>query len=448
MRGVSLRISKRIEQNLMKLCEAAKPLKPEETAMAWIQEGVGISLSGEEAKTFDNVIEDLLKIAFVKENLTREEAIRMVQMMLTTTFKADEDKRFESMKTQIANLEKIIIQGINTWTILIPIQNLRLPSGYLRIGNVRLLDFDKKRKKSWVNHTKHMIYKNPHHNTEQKKKLFGDLLERFINPLSGYICAETEVNGWGERATEKAIQMTAEVLDIIKFYHYEEIDFFGKYFGIPGRVFLPSKRTILSMTKDLRSLFPSVTRTGSRGPFILDEARLNRMKKFGLHILNEMLRRNKLSSVEGRIMSALYWFGRAVDVPAYRVERERIRRREQSEFEYPNINDRFIKIWTAIESLLILDRREPPRSTISEKSAFILANTYEKRREIKSFMGKMYDSRCDLVHHGSSNVNPTQLKELMYLLSSMIVLLLQKKNKMGIKTNEEYRAWFEKKKLS
>lgn len=280
-------------------------------------------------------------------------------------------------------------------------------------------------------------------------------MERHIEPLVTNVFAETTAKARKERAEEIAKKKIAEAVDILKFYCLVERGPYGSNVGIEGEILGSSVRSILNRSISDGSITPTLERVGPLVQLSIDDKLLKMMKENGLHKINGMLQSKKRSWVERKILRAIYWYSRIFDTLLKRKDDEKIlikrgisSLRKEEIVEYGRINERLVKTFVALESLFILDPHEPIQNNIAERMAYILGKDYPSRKKIKRFTKDMYKLRSDIVHRGFTYVSVGEIKELISLVRMAIITIILKKDRLGLRTHENFYEWFEKKKFS
>ena len=129
------------------------------------------------------------------------------------------------------------------------------------------------------------------------------------------------------------------------------------------------------------------------------------------------------------------------------IRREIQKPKTEEIVEYGYLNERLLKTMVALESLLIIGN-EPVQNNIAERAAFILGLNYNDRKRIKKFIKDMYKLRSNVVHRGFTYISIGELKHLISLVRETIIVLILKKDRFGLETQQDFYEWFEKKKLS
>ncbi len=176
--------------------------------------------------------------------------------------------------------------------------------------------------------------------------------------------------------------------------------------------------------------------------------------KLGFQSLNEILMKDHLTHLDRRLLTSIRLFGAACDVVVTKsIIKGPIGLGLPSKipqgiiFEEIPMNDRLLKLFTSLESLLIFDD-EPITNNIAERSAFLLGNSYEERIKIKKFLKKMYKFRSAYIHHGECKVDYEKLEMLVNLVQQVILKFLFIKNEFRLENEKDLKRWFEEMKLS
>lgn len=81
-----------------------------------------------------------------------------------------------------------------------------------------------------------------------------------------------------------------------------------------------------------------------------------------------------------------------------------------------------VKSAIALETLLIADKNEPLGRTLSERAAFILGNSLDRRREVSRCVRRFYDARSAVVHGGKAR-SKVSLPTLIDGIDRLILLM-------------------------
>lgn len=425
-------------------------------AKIWFPVGVALSVDG--LRAYNDAIKEIFQDRRIVENFTRREVVKKIDDILLQCYALSKSEGSKTMLQKLNNWNQEIERELNKiqkWQFLIPIENMMLKERKsFSLGKVKFYPFSVYRRRQWIKDLKDILAKSPHYNDKEKDSIIKsdrDLLSR----MEGKIYAEIYVKGRLERARELALQQVRLTLGVLKLYWTHLDDKSKRYFGISNEV-IPKKipsETSLVLAKTPRQMsylpfgFPTLFN------FEIDEERIYWMKGQGINKFDEILKKDYPSYVESKLLAAIYWFAKAVDIPPVEVDEEKIYYIQQKghkleKLEFFNMGDRFLKLMIALEALLVLDRNEPLKANISERGALIAGREYGERKEIKKKLKDFYDIRSDMVHRGESAITNSQVIELMNLTRKIIVTMARNLNRWKISSKEDIREWFERAKLS
>jgi len=438
---------------------ANKPTNPElqTSTMFWSKAGQGsVTLTGDEVQQFGEIIRELMKDDATFDNLTMKELENLMQDAILQILKAPRIQRRNEINKQVVELKKHLKEGVKRWTFIIPVTNLTLERKQLKIGNVRLFHFTD----IYVNRWDSMSYNaTTRYSSETRKKHREEFRRYVLKPLKGSVCAEVMVNAKHSRALEVALQEVQNALRAIMVFFVGNEDSRRSYIGVKGDIMEQSQRHILSVSSDKITSFQNQL-TGTLYELKLDKSRINWMLKNGFKKISVLLAKQKVNSFESRLKTAIYWLGSAMNVPITHSQEEMdvrisLAREEKTkgkkglkDFEFHDVGDRLIKLMVALESLVILDQREPIASNLSERTAFLVAKTTKDRMFVNSQIKKLYRLRSQAVHHGRIEITYSELSWLSLVVQAAILRLISGKNRLGISNDEEFRDWLVRMKFS
>jgi len=443
----------RIKDALLFICTNAQAGRGQ-LARLWSRNNISISLSVRGELRFAEAIREILKNPLVLENFSVREIEEEVEDIISRTLQLPRSQRQTSIESEVNSLFALLSRQIRDYQFIIPISNLKI-SRKFKIGNVKFKIFTQYQLQKWAKMFRDILRNNPRYTDKQKKKFVRSIKERSLNPLKDISCAEIIVKARTKRAREIALSKVNEALDIIKLYCLVERGPHGSNVGLPGEILSSSIRSILAHEIRRGSLSPTLERVGPLFSLEIDDKLVKMMYKYGVKKLNQILLKKKKSWVERKILRAIYWFSRIYDTPLQRMDDEKIlikrgmsTSKKEEMVEYGRINERFVKAMVSLESLLIIGKRESVQNNIAERAAFVLETDCKKRRSVKKLIKRLYGLRSEVVHHGFTYISIGELKQLISLVRSTIIALILKKDRLGLKSQEDFYNYFEKKKFS
>jgi hypothetical protein len=160
-------------------------------------------------------------------------------------------------------------------------------------------------------------------------------------------------------------------------------------------------------------------------PIEMIEPSSTRAKEIGLSRADEILDRLEPTDFERRIVNALSWAGRAT------VER----RSEQA----------FLLYAIALEALLAKPTaRQGVTGRFALRTAHLLGETPEARRETYEEMQRLYELRSALVHAGdSSTLDDDDLRTMRQVTYAALVRVLTGPRFVAMRTAQEFDRWLD-----
>lgn len=448
-----------IKDALLFICMNTQP-KQGPTVRFWSRNNISFLLNEQEESRFAEAVREILKDRMVSENWTIREIEGEVEDIISRTSQVPIAQRQTNIVSEIDNFFKSITKEIREYQFVVPIFNLKIHKP-LQIGDVRFKFFSSYQVKKWLKMFREVIESVPKYNAQKKKESIKLIMQENIEPLRNKVCAETIVKARIERAREIALRKIAQAVDILKLYCLVvERGPYGSNVGLVGETLGSSVRAMLVRSISDANLHPALERVGSLYGLEIDSKLLKMMRKIGIRKVNKMLLAKKRTWVENKVLRAIYWYSRIFDTPLRRVDEEKIllkkkkhKRRKRSSkreeiVEYGHLNDRLVKSMLAFESLLIIDKHESIQNNIAERSAYILRKGYTKRKDLKNFIKDMYDLRSDVVHRGFTYVSVGELSQFISYVREAIITIILKKDRLGLRTQQDFYEWFEKKKFS
>jgi hypothetical protein len=420
----------------------------------WMQDNLAVSLDGRESLKFGEAVRETLKNSLVLENLSISEIEQAMQAIISNALKLPTQRRRAQVESEVDGFFASVRRRIEEFEVVVPIYNLRL-SNTLKLGDVRFETFSEYQAKKWIKAFKDLLRNNPHYDEAAKKEMVASNTKRFIESLKNGVCAKTKVCASERRANEVAFRKINEALDIIKLYCLTREGPRGSNAGLKGEVLERTIRSVLMRPTSRKALYPSLEKMGPLYELEIDATLLKMMRKYGLRKLDCTLIKKNRSWVERKILRAIYWFSRIFDTPLQKIDDEKILAIRGSHpditeeiFEYGRINDRLVKAVVALESLLVLEKREAVQNNIAERAAYVLGKDFETRKNIKRFIKKVYEYRSETVHNGFTYVSWGELNQLTQLVRGAIITMILRKDRLKLESKDDFYEYFEKMKLS
>jgi hypothetical protein len=390
--------------------------------------------------------------AYFTQNELSEELRGVIYEILTSEKSAD--LRTNRLSAKIPQVISSIRWQIRDWRIIVPFENLVLPRGkQFHVGEVAFFTFGQGHSQKMLRQIKTSLLGNPHYANKPNmiEKIVNDRKKTDIATLLGKCCATTVVFGRSDDAYEDGVFKIEESVAAIKLFRYQNDDFYGRHFGIIGTIIPRTHRTMLLHPEPTGYVGMQSEIVGAFFEYEIDGQRSQYMRAAGLLRISKILAKKTRTEVEQRIISAMLWFAKATDVilvnerkmsPLLDSNKTKTRK-VQAAMMAPY--DRLLKLMISLESLLVLDQREPITSTISDRIAQLLGGKYDKRKKVASFVKKMYGKRSEVVHHGGKDIADSDLLNLLLLVQAVIMKMIKKSNVLN--SDNSLRDWFDRQRL-
>jgi hypothetical protein len=165
--------------------------------------------------------------------------LRRVDSSKPGTAKKNESDRQTLLEESLRRLLSNFRARIGSWRIVVPLDNLTLPGRRaFRMGNVTFFRFNERRLLKALAQIRAFLQQNPRY--ADNVKFIDQYVDRRkkhdFGALVGKTCAETEVFCRSDKAFDNALPKIEEAIAGLKLFHYANDDFYGRYFGILGRV--------------------------------------------------------------------------------------------------------------------------------------------------------------------------------------------------------------------
>jgi hypothetical protein len=110
------------------------------------------------------------------------------------------------------------------------------------------------------------------------------------------------------------------------------------------------------------------------------------------------------------------------------------------------LENKLLNLITSLETLLTPRDNNPIGTAIAEGTAILITEGVENRRSLKKRIQELYRLRSAVSHGGKKTVSEKDIVELRWIVSNLIVVLIQKLSEY--KTQKELLDWIEEQKFS
>ena len=204
-------------------------------------------------------------------------------------------------------------------------------------------------------------------------------------------------------------------------------------FGLTGHIIYPSVEKFLvnenDNTLEMRQLI------GSCWDYELTDKDYEFYLEIGLDNVIDLINSDNLSEEEEKILIAIYWYGEAVSnfISEIKGRGDFKMFNDPDNLIYRNSADRLLKLFVALETLLLKDDEETIVNNISERASKLISDDLSYQKKIKKDIKKIYDNRSKFVHHGIPYIHRDDLNRLTNYVR---IVILQKNKENKLKRSE------------
>lgn len=446
--------SRKILDHLLKITMQSKSVSPDsfkELKHGWIKEGILVELDDADIEEKKMLIQEIYQDLFIKNNFPVVYIEDQINRLISLSFKLPLEKRPEFFKKEIEKFREDLKENIKEWIIIVPIDNFKLEKEW-SIGNVVFYPSDNKKNFDKITHLWEVALKeSPHYTAEEKKAFIDQQLELLRKSFNGVTVtfAEVKTRGIIEIAQMEAMTKIRMSLNIARLYNLPYDDSHREYFGISGEIIRANIRYTMRHEAETNNLNPIFERIGFIIPFEFTEKRLQFMKDNGYKDLESIFAAEKQTDFEKRLLTTIYWYGEAINTEMYFDSKEDLESKSDfKHLQYFNLNQKFLKLMIALESILLFDENEPITNNVAERTAFLLSSKFEERKKIKRIIKELYSTRSSIVHHGKSSLSLMDLDQLSWIVQNTIFNLIKLIKKIPLNEKRDLQEYLEKLKLS
>jgi transcriptional regulator with XRE-family HTH domain len=241
--------------------------------------------------------------------------------------------------------------------------------------------------------------------------------------LGGKVCAIYSSVAEPTRAQELAAVEARRALELLIFANAAMYPFHPRsdaVVGLEGEV--PRLGPWIGVVGADRFTF-SVRTAPTSWPIEITPSEVDAFDKVGVFALSDLLARptDSLTDLEDALLRAVHWFAAS-----------------QTQVELEN---RLLNLMTSLEVLVGPEDNSSIASTVSERTALIVAHTDAYREGIRKFVRELYRARSGVSHGGRKVVAEGDVKELRRVAAELIMTLIRHKDR--IRTKEVLRVWLD-----
>jgi hypothetical protein len=385
------------------------------------RDGIQYSLRDECLDLWDTILRDLLVKYNWNKKFSEKYLDLRLQEIINNIIKDGRPQRAYEYFDQLADEYE---QYSNEQILNIPLFGIELNEKTIELGNITLKNLNDELTEELIARLSHVISNSS--NTDDEKKLHFDQEKELIDKyLRNQVCAILAVNAEPERALEIAETESERALDLLRYaipaiYSKDK----GVIIGLQGE-YSRNIRYAQIFSADGDSFSCRITAVGPGYPLELSPQNIEHMKKIGVFALGDLLKKGQLNNFEETLLQGIEWFSRA-----------------QTQSEPKN---KLLNLITVLETFLTPDGNDPIQKTIAEGTAILLKDDPIRRKKLIRRIKVFYGLRSKLSHGQGKEILDTDIKELLNIAGSLIMILTEQKDRFISK--EELINWIEYKKL-
>jgi hypothetical protein len=383
--------------------------------------GIGLRILDEVADLFESTVRCILQENNYGEKFT-EKYIEKKLLEVTKQCSEQgftEDNFISALENKIQDLESYNIE----YLVITPTDGLKAGDVQeLEIGQIKLFEMNEEKATGYLDIIEKVILGTK--NTKEEQEILIERQREEFKDLLGLICSEYKVVAEPKRAVERAEQQTKLALEILGFgIPILYSDNLNIMIGLKGKIYKNSRS--VQVISD-RNCSLNRKRIGPISFYEMKRENINRLKEMNILLFSEMLKKDNPNDFESALLRSLHWFNSAL---------------------YKNdLENCFLNLITAIETLLTPRDGNPIGTAIAEGIAIILTTGLDNRKSLKKEVQRLYRMRSAVSHGGNKEILDSDYKTLRQIVFSLIIELLN----MDIKfeSQQSLLSWIEDQKLS
>lgn len=364
-------------------------------------------------ENFSNNISDasteIFKNEDIRNSITKEEIDNKLKRIVGFIYLENYANEEKILDIELKKLEKGLNEFIETeikeYTFVFEIDYLNLEKDYYQFGDIIIFKYSEKDLSFLSNY---------------------DWLTKYEEfELGNTYCIVKSV-GKKEYAEVLAKNKVSLLMAALKLFN---TDLRLCNFGLTGHILYPSVEKFLvnemDNTLEMRQLI------GSCWDYELTDKDYEFYLEIGLDNVIDLINSDNLSEEEEKILIAIYWYGEAVSnfINEIKGRGDSKMFNDPDNLIYRNSADRLLKLFVALETLLLKDDKEKVVNNISERASKLISDDLSYQKKIKKDIKKIYDNRSKFVHHGIPYIHRDDLNRLTNYVR-IVILQKNKENKL------------------
>jgi hypothetical protein len=382
--------------------------------------GIVLNIIDEIADVFEAIIRNVLQEGNFGEKFTEKyienKLLEVIKQCSEQGF--TEDNFISVLENMIQDLESYNIE----YFVITPTDGLKAGDVQeLEIGQIKLFEMNKEKAAGYLDIIERVILGTK--NLKEEQEILIERTREEFKDLLGYICSEYKVVAEPKRAIERAKQQTKLALEILGFgIPLLYSDNLNIMIGLKGDIYRTSRYVPVISEKNCLMNHEKI---GSTSFYEMNKENINRLDEMNILLFSKILRKKNLNDFESSLLRSLHWFNSSL---------------------YQNdLENSFLNLITAIETLLTPRDGNPIGTAIAEGIVMILTTGLESRKNLKKEVQRLYRMRSAVSHGGNKEILDSDYKTLRQIVFSLIIELLN----MDIKfeSQQSLLSWIEEQKL-
>jgi len=404
--------------------------KGEKRTVIIFSEGAGFVLLDQTVDKYESLVKDILGQNDLSHKFSEKYIEGRLKSVIAKIIQSNEKER--CARKSLEDLINSLLNYNQEWTVLVPLAGLELELDSIGLGKITIFKMTHQRMEEFL-----AQFDKTTLATRTRKEAKQEMMQvsrKVFKSLLGSACAKFQVVAEPERARERAEEETRRVLDILRYcipFLYQK--------SLRVNVSLKAEKNrqvrwtpIISC--DMKSASLKSELIGQIALFKLDNESIGKMEKIGAFKLFDTLakERQQLNDFEEALLRSIHWFSNHLD--QYEIENQ------------------FLSLVVCLETLLTPRNNDPICNTIAEGIAVFLItkansedNVFEKRKELKSQIKRLYGKRSGISHGGKKQILESEVRELEMIAKILLMEMTRRKDEF--QSQRELLVWIEKEKL-
>lgn len=353
------------------------------------------------------------------DRFTPEYLRKCLSMVLVQAFDGGKDAASAMLDSLVEMLDTYATER----QIYVPITGIELAVPELKIGQVTLKRFDDSLFERFATQIDRYSENHPPEQVEGGNH-FKELGRQ---QLYGKVCAEFITVAEPDRGYERANEEARRAIELVTFACIAQLPPDAPQsnivIGLDGEVPRIGPWILSMSEKEINSTHRAPI---SAMPITINADSISGLQHVGALVLSDLLSRpqHELSDWEESLIRAVHWLATS-----------------QAQVELQN---RLLNLNTAIETLLT-DSRGGITAQVAESVALLIGRSFEERKQIKTFISRMYRQRSAVSHGGAKTLIEADVNNLRRMVARLITTLVRHKDQWTSK--DQVNGWLERKRL-